>query len=79
MHRPGRTTASPRRALGEAKRPGGGLALLAALLACFLPATAWATEPSIQELQQEIKQLNSDLNAVWIITAAAMVFLMQAG
>jgi Amt family ammonium transporter len=42
-------------------------------------AGAEAVSPDIQALAAELKSLKSNLNHVWLMTAAALVLLMQAG
>jgi len=56
--------------------------LLLTLLLLVLPATAWAAEeaaPTILSNADAIKGVQTNLDYVWTLVAAALVFFMQAG
>ncbi len=61
-------------------RHGSSAAVLGlGLLSCVVPAAWAATPPDLAKLASDVEQLRSHLNHVWLMTAAALVMLMQAG
>lgn len=59
----------------------GGRVTVATLALCILgwSGALAAAPPDLAKLASDVEQLRTHLNHVWLITAAALVLLMQAG